>query len=172
MNIYWAFITTRHHAECLSFFMISLLLRTILWSWCDSSCYTWNRQRCNTGKNKVSKFEQFAPRHRAEFATADILTHILLTSMNLSSRAVVSVRTDKFSCPKVVSGFLGGSVVKNLPVSTGDAGSVLGSFGKIPWRKKWQPSLVLLPGKSHGQRNQSMGLQKSWTWLSNSTTTK
>ena len=25
--------------------------------------------------------------------------------------------------------------------------------GKIPWRKKWQPTPVFLPGKSHGQRN-------------------
>ena len=25
--------------------------------------------------------------------------------------------------------------------------------GKIPWRKKWQPSPVFLPGESHGQRN-------------------
>ena len=24
---------------------------------------------------------------------------------------------------------------------------------KIPWRKKWQPMPVFLPGKSHGQRN-------------------
>ena len=24
---------------------------------------------------------------------------------------------------------------------------------KIPWRRKWQPSLVFLPGKSHGQRS-------------------
>ena len=24
--------------------------------------------------------------------------------------------------------------------------------GKIPWRRKWQPIPVLLPGKSHGQR--------------------
>ena len=26
-------------------------------------------------------------------------------------------------------------------------------IGKIPWRKKWQPTLVFLPGKAHGQRN-------------------
>ena len=26
-------------------------------------------------------------------------------------------------------------------------------IGKIPWRRKWQPSPVLLPGKSHGQRS-------------------
>ena len=24
--------------------------------------------------------------------------------------------------------------------------------GKIPWRRAWQPILVLLPGESHGQR--------------------
>ena len=25
--------------------------------------------------------------------------------------------------------------------------------GKIPWRRKWQPTPVPLPGKSHGQRS-------------------
>ena len=25
--------------------------------------------------------------------------------------------------------------------------------GKIPWRRKWQPTPVFLPGKSHGQEN-------------------
>ena len=25
--------------------------------------------------------------------------------------------------------------------------------GKIPWRRKWQPTAVFLPGKSHGQRS-------------------
>ena len=25
--------------------------------------------------------------------------------------------------------------------------------GKIPWRMKWQPTLVSLPGKAHGQRS-------------------
>ena len=24
--------------------------------------------------------------------------------------------------------------------------------GEIPWRRKWQPTLAFLPGKSHGQR--------------------
>ena len=26
-------------------------------------------------------------------------------------------------------------------------------FGKIPWRKAWQPTAVFLPGGSHGQRS-------------------
>ena len=25
--------------------------------------------------------------------------------------------------------------------------------GKIPWRKKWQPTPIFLPGESHGQRS-------------------
>ena len=43
---------------------------------------------------------------------------------------------------------------KNLPANAGDArdaGSMPGR--KIPWRRKWQPTLVLLPGKFHGQRS-------------------
>ena len=39
--------------------------------------------------------------------------------------------------------------------------------GKIPWRKKWQPTPVVLPKKSRGTEEpgglQSVGLQKSWT---------
>ena len=46
---------------------------------------------------------------------------------------------------------------------------------KIPWRKKWQPTPVLLPGKSHGQRSlvgyTVHGVAKSWTRLSNITFT-
>ena len=26
-------------------------------------------------------------------------------------------------------------------------------FGKIPWSRKWQPALVLLPGTYHGQKS-------------------
>ena len=36
--------------------------------------------------------------------------------------------------------------------------------GKIPWRRKWQPTPVFLTGKSHGQRSlvsySSWGLKK------------
>ena len=47
-------------------------------------------------------------------------------------------------------GFPGGSVVNNPPANAGDTGSILGS-GRCPG--EWQPTPVLLPGKSHGQRN-------------------
>ena len=39
---------------------------------------------------------------------------------------------------------------------------------KIPWRRKWQPSPVFLPGKSHGLpwRATVHGVAKGQTWLS------
>ena len=36
--------------------------------------------------------------------------------------------------------------------NAGDPGSIPGS-GRFPWRRKWQPTPVLLPGKSHGLRS-------------------
>ena len=54
-----------------------------------------------------------------------------------------------------ISGFPGGSGVKNPPANTGDprdAGSVPG-LGRSPWRRKWQPTPIFLPGKSQGQRS-------------------
>ena len=41
-------------------------------------------------------------------------------------------------------------MAQNLPV--GDLGSIPG-LGKISWRRKWQPTPIFLPGKSHGQRS-------------------
>ena len=48
--------------------------------------------------------------------------------------------------------FPGGSEVKAPACNAGDLGLIPGS-GKIPWRRKWQPSPVFLPGESHGQRS-------------------
>ena len=41
-------------------------------------------------------------------------------------------------------------------------------FRKIPWRRKWQPTPVFMPGKSHGQRSlvgYSLRGCESRTWL-------
>ena len=47
------------------------------------------------------------------------------------------------------------TVVKNLPAKLGNTRN--GGFNpwlvKIPWRRKWQPTRVFLPIKSHGQRS-------------------
>ena len=48
--------------------------------------------------------------------------------------------------------FPGGSDSKASVYNVGDLGSIPG-LGRSPWRRKWQPTPVLLPGKSHGQRS-------------------
>ena len=43
-----------------------------------------------------------------------------------------------------------GSVVKNLPAEAGNSAPWV---RKIPWKNKWQPTSIFLPGKSYGQRS-------------------
>ena len=73
--------------------------------------------------------------------------------------------------PKIVS-FFGGSVVKNLPVNEGDTGLVPGperlpgtlekEMATLSSILAWEIPWIEAPGGL-----QSMGLQKSQTWLSN-----
>ena len=49
-------------------------------------------------------------------------------------------------------GFPGGSDGKASACNVGDSGSISGS-GRFPWRRKWQSTPALLPGKSHGRRS-------------------
>ena len=44
-------------------------------------------------------------------------------------------------------------MVKNPPASAGERHGLDAWLGKIPWRRKWQPTPVFLPGKSHGQKS-------------------
>ena len=54
----------------------------------------------------------------------------------------------------ILMGCLGGAVVKNLLANAEDSGDGLDPWvGKIPWKRKWQPTPVSLPGKSCGQRS-------------------
>ena len=43
-------------------------------------------------------------------------------------------------------------MIKKIPANAGDV-SLIPWVRKIPWRRKWQPTPVFLPGKFHGQRN-------------------
>ena len=56
------------------------------------------------------------------------------------------------SAPQLKLRFSGGSVVKNPATQCRRLG-----FNpwvrKIPWRRKWQPTPIVLPGKSHGWRS-------------------
>ena len=55
-----------------------------------------------------------------------------------------------------MGGFPGGSDSKASAYNVGDPGSIPGFnpwVRKISWRRKWQPTPVFLPGKSHGREN-------------------
>ena len=51
----------------------------------------------------------------------------------------------------VYMGFPRSSVSKQSDCNVGDLGSI--PEGKTPWRRKWQPTPVFLPGESHRQRS-------------------
>ena len=56
-------------------------------------------------------------------------------------------------------------MVKNLSANIGEVRDNPW-VRKIPWRRKWQPTVVFLPGESHGQRSlvvYSPWVAKSWT---------
>ena len=46
----------------------------------------------------------------------------------------------------------GGSDGRVSAYHVGDPGLIPG-LGRYPWRRKWQPTPVLLPGESHGWRS-------------------
>ena len=43
-------------------------------------------------------------------------------------------------------------MVKHLSANEGENG-LDPWVGKTPWRRKWHPTLIFLPGESHGQRS-------------------
>ena len=57
---------------------------------------------------------------------------------------------------RLIVGFPGGSDGKDSPAMQDPW------VGKIPWRRRWQPTPVILAGEFHGQRSLAgyMGLQR------------
>ena len=65
--------------------------------------------------------------------------------VELSSNAFVTLYIQ-------ILGFPGVSLSKESTYNAGYAGSIPGSR-RSPWRRKWQPTPVFLPGEFHGQRS-------------------
>ena len=57
----------------------------------------------------------------------------------------------KYKHVSIFRGFPGGSMIKNL--LTMQERRLDPCVAKIPWRRKWQPTPVFLPGGSHGHRS-------------------
>ena len=101
--------------------------------------------------------------------STDLLKIIKNTYLGLIVNSLLKMSYIVFTTTlKLVGVFPGGSVIKNLAVIQETRVNSLG--GKIPQRRKWQPTPEFLPGKSYGQRNlegYSLWGHKSWTQLSN-----
>ena len=78
-----------------------------------------------------------------------------------SPRSPVSITVSESFTMKVLRpgvylvGFPEGSAGEEFACNAGDTGDAgFGHcVGKIPWRRKWQPTPVFLPEKSHGQKS-------------------
>ena len=68
--------------------------------------------------------------------------HIVLASMKT---LILNIATGALGYPDALSV----SSNNNLPAGVGDPRDT----GSIPWNRKWQPTPVILPGKSHWQRS-------------------
>ena len=100
-------------------------------------------------KNKNICQSQFGPRHEPRPVRASSLYPVSMKHGSWPLVKVFNIITSLTWASQVVR------VVKNPPLNAGDAkdtGSIPGS-GRLPWRRKWQPTPVLLPGKFHGQRS-------------------
>ena len=113
---------------------------------------------CNEKKKKQTNWKQTSLKWRDRvviFHVGEYYTGVKMNSLGLCTP----------------TGFPGGSLVKNPPANVGDVGDGFDPWvRKIPWKRKWQPTPVSLPGSSHGQRRLAgfspWGHKRGWTRLS------
>ena len=84
--------------------------------------------------------------------TCDHESHVQGLLLGCSSCLVSPTPPSSVPLLRIWLGFPGGSEGKASARNAGDLGLIPGS-GRSPGEGKWQPTSVLLPGKSHGQRS-------------------
>ena len=101
--------------------------------------------------------ESHYPRYLAQYLSFCDRTVSLSTVFSRFIHVVACARIFRliFHCMCISQRFPGGSVVKDSACEGRSCTRL--SFDlwvrKIPWRRKWQPTPVLLPGEFHGQRS-------------------
>ena len=98
---------------------------------------------------KFRKIKCLTKGHKSNCRTRSVWLWLLLALQYLDCILYMYVCVYIYLYPSQVA--LG---VKNPFASAGGSRHGFNSWvGKIPWSRKWQPTLVFLPGKSHGQRS-------------------
>ena len=81
---------------------------------------------------------------------------LLFGKINLLKMAILPKAIHRFNViPYQMRASQVALAVKNPPANAGDVKRRRFHpwVRKIPWRRKWQPTPVILPGESHGQRS-------------------
>ena len=101
--------------------------------------------------------------------------HAVFIQLNTKNKTKIQVSSSKLGTTSIIirTSLVGnqGTGGKSVCLQCGRPGFEPW-VGKIPWRRKWQSTPVLLPGKSHGQRSlvgYSLWVAKSRTQLSDFT---
>ena len=101
--------------------------------------------------NIVGKYNIKYTYHQDSFYEGDLTGDMFIVRCKTTAYSFLSEKGEFTRLMVWHWGFPGGSEDK---VSTCNAGDPVRSLGwKIPWRRKWQPTPVFLPGESHGQRS-------------------
>ena len=95
-------------------------------------------------------------RTRRVGGTWDIPTHCFFHSVGMGAPTVCRPSAEYLEEERepsfkelLVQQLRRGADSEESPCNAGDPGLIP---GKIPWRRKWQPTAVFLPGESHGQK--------------------
>ena len=111
-----------------------------------------NSLQCSCQENPLDKGGWRGPwGHKDLDTTKQLSTHtpLLILSLTISEPpSLVYFSSSAFNITAHISGFLAGSSCLQCRRPGFDPWD-----GKIPWRRKWQPTPVHLPGKSHGRRS-------------------
>ena len=95
----------------------------------------------------------FFPRLIVIFLISFIVYILLLCSFIVFYCVYMLDKVSRLMFDIIYSGFPGDTAVKNPPPNKGDLEAQFDPWvTKIPWRGKWQPTLVFLPGESYKQR--------------------
>ena len=132
-------------------------------NWTEVRCYDFQDTWCL--KDRAGASPIFLPEVQAQWPThATPQLHdcwISLTATHFSPHnplcflpgLQISQATFSSICKLIAKGFPGGSLLKKNFACQYRRHEFDFWVGNIPWRRKWQPTPVFLPGESHGQRS-------------------
>ena len=98
--------------------------------------------------NHATSFSSYRSYNSLQPSSCNILPHVIRTQLpSWSSKQQLAFEKED----ERLWGFPVAQAVKNLPAMQAPGSGP--RVGKIPWRREWEPTPVLLPRESHGQRS-------------------